>query len=81
MDSKWLDENLSEVLEMSTEIGPTSPWRWGTRRTYLFEHEGKHYRFVAEFHSEEGLQGIYDGPTEVKQVERTVLAVLEWVPA
>ncbi len=44
----------------------------------VIEREGRHYRFTAEFHSEEGLQGLYDGPTEVKQVERLVK---EWVPA
>ncbi len=50
----------------------------GSRITYVIEREGRHYRFTAEFHSEEGLQGLYDGPTEVKQVERLVK---EWVPA
>lgn len=62
-----------ELEELDTDEIASRPWRHGRTATFVFEHEGKYWRFTANVHHDEGVQ-LY-GPvtaTEVHQVERTV---------
>lgn len=74
---KLTKEELHDAIDEGTEIG-CSPWRWGTNRTYVIERAGKHYKFTAQFHSEEGLQDEEATLVEVVAREKTIT---EWVPA
>ncbi len=40
-------EELYDALDSGTEIA-CEPWRWGTNRTYVFQKDGRHYRFTAQ---------------------------------
>lgn len=71
-------EELYDAIDEGTEVA-CEPWRWGTIRTYVFEKDGKHYRFTALFHSEEGVQEADSGVTAEEVVSREK-TIVEWVP-
>jgi hypothetical protein len=67
-----------EIRDQDLKSIETASWRHGTRETYVFECDGKHWMFTTEVSYDDGIQ-LY-GPTEcaqVHQVERTVTA---WEP-
>lgn len=69
----------SEILDQDLVSVSSQPWRHGTRQTYVFEHDGKHWMFTADVHHDDGIQIYSDGVTctQVHQVERVVKV---WVP-
>lgn len=69
-------EDFHEAIDEGKEVA-CEPWRWGTNRTYVFEKDGKHFQFTAQFHSEDGLQDDSADAVEVRAVEKTVTV---WEP-
>lgn len=70
-------EEAYEALE-SGDLVACESWRWGTLKTYVFARDGRHYRFQARFHSEEGLQD--ECPIEAEEVVARERVSIEWVP-
>lgn len=64
-------EEICDAMEEGKEVA-CEPWRWGTNRTYVFERDGKHFEFTAQFHSEDGLQDDDVDAYEVRPVEKTI---------
>lgn len=63
----------AQIEEMDLDDIAHVPHRHGTTTTFVFDHDGAHWRFTALMHHDEGLQLF--GPvtcTQVQQVERTV---------
>lgn len=56
----------------------TEPWKWGTRRTHVVARDGKHYSFVTEHHTEEGLQ--FHGPIAAIEVRPVTKTITTWEP-
>ena len=73
-----------EFMELVEGTKPTDvqPWKWGTRKTYVFELDGKHWAGDIEVHVTEGWRGSDEDTvtcSEVRQVEK-VVKVWEPVP-
>lgn len=64
---------LRELIDGAEEVG-SRDWRHGRHITFVFEHEGTHWRVELPCHHEEGLQFDFNEYTlpEVHQVEKTV---------
>ncbi len=70
------DNKLEEIIDTLDPI-LVDPWRWGDKRSFVFEQDGKHFMVTAFFHVEEGLQRSGEHKAyEVKPVERTII---DWV--
>lgn len=69
-------DEAQEIADNEESIA-TGSWRWGHTETFIFDKDGKHFRFTMRYHPEEGMQN--DGSvicTEVTPVTRTIT---EWV--
>lgn len=67
------------LFEKLDRLSPVSidHWRHGTKDTYVFEHDGAHWRVTIDVHHSEGWQ-TSDGMEAVRVVPREK-TVTEWV--
>lgn len=63
---------------MELDTIKTEPWRHVTRQTFVFEHDGAHWRFTADVHHDDGMQ-LYDGVTATR-VHQVEIVIKAWEP-
>lgn len=79
MNKITLTRSEAEEAYESGKIVATEPWRWGTRKSVVFDRDGKQFLVEIECHCQDGIQ-VYNGMTaiEVRAEERKAIV---WVPA